>query len=146
MGEMTEESVVRYVAAGGVVVHDGRVLVLRRPSRSEVRLPKGHVEPGEREEETALREVGEESGYADLVLVADLGIQEVAFDYAGRRYERTERYFLMALEGDTRALRSGGEFQFHPVWLAWDDALQALSFEPEREWVRRARRQIANGK
>ena len=140
---MTTEPVVRYVAAGGVVVHNGRVLVLRRPGRGEVRLPKGHVEPGEKAEETALREVGEESGYADLVLGADLGAQEVAFNYAGRRYERTERYFLMTLmtlAGDAEAAHSGGEVQFDPLWLAWGDALQALSFEAEREWVRRARK------
>jgi 8-oxo-dGTP pyrophosphatase MutT (NUDIX family) len=135
-----EECVVRYIAAGGVVVHDGRVLVLRRPSRGEVRLPKGHVEPGEAAAETALREVGEESGYADLVLGADLGAQEVIFDHAGRRYERTERYFLMTLAGDVESADSGGEEQFDPVWLAWDDALEALSFDAEREWVRRARR------
>lgn len=39
--------VVRYVAAGGVVVGAGRVLVLERPGRNELRLPKGHVEHGE---------------------------------------------------------------------------------------------------
>ena len=37
----------RYLAAGGVVIHDGRMLVLDRPSRGEVRLPKGHIEGGE---------------------------------------------------------------------------------------------------
>ena len=37
----------RYAAAGGVVVDGDRMLVLERPERNEVRLPKGHVEPGE---------------------------------------------------------------------------------------------------
>jgi 8-oxo-dGTP pyrophosphatase MutT (NUDIX family) len=137
-----EDCLIRYTAAGGVVVHDGRVLVLRRPSRGEVRLPKGHVEPGEAVEETALREVGEESGYADLVLGADLGTQEVAFSYKGRRYARTERYFLMAPANDAESARSDGEAQFDPAWLPWDDALRALSYEAEREWVRRARKKM----
>jgi 8-oxo-dGTP pyrophosphatase MutT (NUDIX family) len=137
-----EDRVVRYTAAGGVVVHDGRVLVLRRPSRGEVRLPKGHVEPGEAVEETALREVGEESGYVGLVLGADLGTQEVAFGYKGQCYARTERYFLMALAGDAESARPGGEAQFDPAWLPWDDALRALSYEAEREWVRRAKRKM----
>jgi 8-oxo-dGTP pyrophosphatase MutT (NUDIX family) len=137
-----EDCVVRYAAAGGVVVHDGRVLVLRRPSRGEVRLPKGHVEPGEAVEETALREVSEEGGYVDLVLEADLGAQEVAFSYKGQRYARTERYFLMALAGDAESARPDGEAQFDPAWLSWDDALRALSYEAEREWVRRAKRKM----
>jgi 8-oxo-dGTP pyrophosphatase MutT (NUDIX family) len=128
-----------YHAAGGVVVRDGRVLVLRRPSRDEVRLPKGHVDPGEDARATALREVREESGYDGLIVQADLGEQVVEFDHQGRHFVRTERYFLMA-PADPAASPSGHEKQFEPEWLAWDEALQALTFEAEREWVRRARR------
>ena len=129
---------VRYTAAGGVVVDDDRVLVLRRPSRSEMRLPKGHVDLGETAQGAALREVSEESGYVNLVLKADLGTQVVEFDYEGRHVVRTERYFLMALAGGA-GLPVNGEKQFEPVWLPWDEALAALTFELEREWVRRAR-------
>jgi 8-oxo-dGTP pyrophosphatase MutT (NUDIX family) len=131
-------NVVRYLAAGGVVVHDGRVLVLRRPSRDEVRLPKGHVEPEEGARATALREVREESGYGDLAMQADLGEQVVEFDYQGKHVVRTERYFLMTL-ADPKAPLSSGETQFESEWLAWEEALQALTFEAEREWVRRAK-------
>ena len=138
---MPDKSTVHYTAAGGVLVHDGRVLVLRRPSRGEARLPKGHVEPGEDVRATALRETREESGYAGLVLGADLGTQVVEFDHAGRHVVRTERYFLLTL-ADRPDAPSGGEEQFEPVWLTWDEALAALTFEPEREWVRRARRRM----
>jgi 8-oxo-dGTP pyrophosphatase MutT (NUDIX family) len=135
----TNDNITRYLAAGGVVVHYGRVLVLQRPSRDEVRLPKGHVEPGENVEATALREVCEESGYDDLIIQADLGEQVVEFDHEGEHVVRTERYFLMALSDPTEP-PSGGEKQFEPKWLAWDEALGELTFEAEREWVRRARR------
>jgi 8-oxo-dGTP pyrophosphatase MutT (NUDIX family) len=135
---VVEEDTVRYTAAGGVVVHDGRVLVLRRPGRGEVRLPKGHVEPGESVQAAAVRETGEESGYADLMVVADLGTQVVEFDYAGRHVVRHEQYFLMALASHLDS-SAGGEEQFEPLWLTWDEALVALTFEEEREWVRRAR-------
>jgi 8-oxo-dGTP pyrophosphatase MutT (NUDIX family) len=133
------DSVITYLAAGGIVVRDGRVLVLLRPSRDEVRLPKGHVEPGEDAKTTALREVCEESGYDGLIVQADLGEQVVEFDYQGKHVVRTERYFLMALI-DPAASPSDSEKQFEPEWLAWEEALRALTFEAEREWVRRARR------
>jgi len=130
---------IRYTAAGGVVVSGGRVLVLRCPSRGEVRLPKGHIEPGEDMQATALRETREESGYANLVLKADLGTQVVEFNQQGRHVVRTERYFLMTPAGNLQGSPSDGEEQFEPAWLTWDEALAALTFEAEREWVRRAR-------
>lgn len=135
---MSDNAVVRYTAAGGVVVHDGRVLVLHRPGRGEVRLPKGHIEPGESAQEAALRETREESGYTNLVVQADLGTQLVEFERDGEHVVRTERYFLMEPVG--QAFQPVvGEPQFEPVWLPWDEALTALTFEPEREWVRRAK-------
>ena len=131
----------RYTAAGGVVVHDGQVLVLYRGSGGEVRLPKGHVEPGEEVQAAALRETREESGYASLVLVADLGTQLVEFGHGEWHVVRKERYFLMTLAAGSGP-PSGGEEQFEPRWLTWDDALVQLTFEEEREWVRRAKKII----
>jgi len=130
---------IRYEAAGGVVVDGALVLVLQRPSRDEVRLPKGHVEKGESAKETALREVAEESGYDDLETVADLGKQTVEFDYKGAHVVRDERYFLMRPKSLHCTERKKNELQFIPDWLGWEEALSALSFEAEREWVRRAR-------
>ena len=140
MGEkevsVPEDCVVRYVAAGGVVVHDGRVLVLRRPSRGEVRLPKGHVEQYELPQAAALREVAEESGYADLEVVADLGEQVVEFDVGDTHTIRHERYFLMRLRSERQIVRPGDDDdKFTPEWLSWDDAIAGLVFDEERRWL-----------
>ena len=80
---------IRYKSAGGIVVQKGileqrppaetLLLLLDRPSRAEVRLPKGHIDPGESAEEAALRETGEETGYGDLHVLADLGCRTVKF-------------------------------------------------------------------
>jgi len=139
-----KEKVKRYIAAGGVVFEDELVLVLRWPSRDEIRLPKGHVEAGETVREAAIREVSEESGYTRLEIEADLGSQRVAFDDEGRHVVRTERYFLMRLAGEVDRPSGSGEAKFDPVWLTWDEALDGLTFEAERNWVRRAMR-VANG-
>lgn len=54
-------------AAGGVVVNDcGEWLMIHRNGRWD--LPKGHLECGERIEECAAREVGEETGVAAEVV------------------------------------------------------------------------------
>jgi bis(5'-nucleosidyl)-tetraphosphatase len=129
---------IRYQAAGGVVVDSGRVLVLRRPSREEVRLPKGHIKKRESRAEAALREVTEESGYADLEVLADLGHQVVEYDYQDTHVVRDEYYYLMRLRSSRQTEREEQEHQFVPDWLNWDEALAELSYEPEREWVQRA--------
>jgi 8-oxo-dGTP pyrophosphatase MutT (NUDIX family) len=135
----------RYAAAGGVVVDlaGERVLVLFRArrlgpdERPEVRLPKGHIEPGESRQQAALRETGEEAGLPALEILADLGQQVVEFDWEGHHYVRDEAYFLMTIPPGNKP--DHPEKQFQPRWLAWEDALERLTFEAEREWVRRAR-------
>ena len=133
---MADNDPVCYDSAGAVVVCGDRVLALRRPSRGEMRLPKGHVESREKAQAAALRETREESGYTNLVVVGNLGTQIVEFNHKGRHIIRAERYFLMVLD-DSSSGPSGGEEQFEPTWLAWEEALAELTFESEREWVRR---------
>jgi 8-oxo-dGTP diphosphatase len=136
---------VRYRAAGGVVIDGDQILVLLRPSRDEIRLPKGHVEQGESAREAALREVREESGYADLAIGADLGHQTVEFAYQGDRVIRDEQYFAILLRSKRQVERKAKEEQFAPAWMGWEQALEALTFEAEREWVRRARPAAGTG-
>ena len=131
-----------YTAAGGVVTDGDRVLVLLRPTRKEVRLPKGHVEGFETVQEGALRETIEETGYPNIEIVGDLGSQRVEFVnrwVGGGKREREERFFLMKLLDDVTIPRPAEDWQFDPKWVSWDEAEEMLTFEAEREWVRRAR-------
>jgi 8-oxo-dGTP pyrophosphatase MutT (NUDIX family) len=142
---LTEQLPLRqYASAGGVVVADTgeRVLVLCRRDRlgprdcAELRLPKGHIEPGEDPQQTALREVREEAGLSPLNTVRDLGQQVVEFNWRGYHYIRHESCFLLTTLPSTQFFEP--EEQFERIWLHWDDALVQLTFEAEREWVRRA--------
>ncbi|HMN26664.1 MAG TPA: NUDIX domain-containing protein [Caldilineaceae bacterium] len=130
---------IRYKAAGGVVEHKGQLLLLDRPGRGEVRLPKGHIEAGENAASAALREIAEETGYDDLSIVADLGEQTVEFDYQERHIIRREHYFLVRLRSEHQTPRSATDAaQFFVRWAAPDEAVAQLTYAAERAMARRA--------
>lgn len=146
-----------YSAAGGVVCDEaGRVLLIERvvwrngSLVHEVRLPKGHVEAGETDEQAARREVCEETGYCDLRIVADLGEDFTHFTHDGRPIRRREHYYLMRLADPRRGepafdSPTAEEALFRPRWAAdLAEAEQQVTFESERRFIRRARA-ISNG-
>jgi len=136
--------IVRYVSAGGIVFDEGRVLLLRKPALGELVLPKGHIEPGERAEATALRETMEETGYINLESLADLGVLQSQYPKDGAWYIRNEAYFVMRLRDHARG--DMGDYDdaehdaatFERLWVPVDEAEAQISFEPARSFVRRA--------
>ncbi|HQE94240.1 MAG TPA: NUDIX domain-containing protein [Anaerolineae bacterium] len=136
---------ITYTAGGGVLTNAAGtdVLLLIRPARDEVRLPKGHIEPEESAADAALREVVEETGYDDIEIVADLGEQWIAFPLGDKIVRRTEHYFLMRARSLHQTERPRlDEQQFFTIWVPWNEAITHLTFEVEQEWIRRARQRL----
>jgi 8-oxo-dGTP pyrophosphatase MutT (NUDIX family) len=113
------------------------VVGMRRRDRDIVTwtLPKGTPNPGESREETALREVGEETGL-EVQIVAPIGSIEYTFVQHGTRIHKTVHYFLMEPVGGDLA-RHDREFA-QVKWVAFRDAPGLLTFETERDLVQRA--------
>jgi 8-oxo-dGTP diphosphatase len=112
-------------AAGGVIVRDGElgdeVLVVHRPHYDDWSFPKGKADPGEPDDECALREVEEETGLR-CELLDELPATEYV-DARGRA--KRVRYWRMHTVG--------GELVFrHEVdtadWLSVADARARLSY------------------
>ena len=57
-----EDGVEEIRAAGGVIVRDGLVVAVHRPEYDDWSFPKGKADPGESDEDCALREIEEETG------------------------------------------------------------------------------------
>jgi 8-oxo-dGTP diphosphatase len=118
-------------AAGGLVCRrdeDGNaeILVVHRSVYGDWSFPKGKLEPGEREEDAAAREVEEETG---LRCRLDREVATTRYrDSRGR--PKTVRYWLMTpLEGRLEAANEIDEARFVPI----GEAAALLTYERDRE-------------
>ena len=126
-------------SAGGVVHRpgtDGRELVIGSRRRERVgvswSLPKGTPIEGETLEQTALREVTEETGLG-VVITAPLDSISYTFVRDGVRISKTVHYFLMEPTGGDL---SEHDHEFEEVrWVTFSQAASLLTFESERGLV-----------
>jgi 8-oxo-dGTP pyrophosphatase MutT (NUDIX family) len=129
------------VSAGGLVVADRDdgpwvVLIAHRSASGVLQwtLPKGRTEEGEALEQTAVREVREETGL-DAEVVDKLGVVDYWFVWRPDRvrYHKFVHYFLMAhLGGDVETRDDEAE---EVVWLRYDEAIDRLTHPNERALV-----------
>ena len=155
-GEMpVSEAVSKAISAGGLVFReadDGIETLLcarTRPGRQgpdaplSWRLPKGTPEPGESVEETARREVQEETGVHVSLIAPITSIQYYFVGHDdGVRYDKTVHFYLMEPLGGSTA---DHDAEFDVVeWQAYDRALQLLEYDNERSVLEAARSLIAS--
>lgn len=128
-------------SAGGIVVRleGGRpslVVGLRRRDGDRHggtwTLPKGTPDPGEDVEQTAVREVEEETGLR-VRIISPLPSIEYTFVQGGARIHKTVHYFVMEPVGGALA-RHDHEFE-RVRWVRFEDARSLLTFETERVLV-----------
>jgi 8-oxo-dGTP pyrophosphatase MutT (NUDIX family) len=129
-------------SAGGIVVrHESGQPFLVVGARRRERdgrtwtLPKGTPNEGESREQTALREVEEETGLA-VRITGSLDSIEYSFVQSGTRIHKTVHYFLMEPVGGDL---SAHDHEFDEVrWVSFDAAATMLTFETERALVAKA--------
>lgn len=100
--------------------------------------PKGHVEPGEGEADTARRETAEETGISDLEFA--FGFRE-PIEYFYRREGKTmhkEVFFFLA-ETKTAEVRLSYEHTGYE-WLPFEEARAKLTFKNARDVLAKAER------
>ena len=132
---------VRATSAGGIVVRAGRhgpeiILGRRRRDRDGVTwsLPKGTPNRGETVEQTALREVTEETGL-DVEILEPAGAVEYWFVADGARIHKSVHYWVMRPVGGNLAVH---DHEFDEVaWFPLAEAEQRMSFDTERDLVQR---------
>ena len=121
------------VSCGGVVIFRGKILLLYKNFRNRYEgwvLPKGTIERGETYQETALREVKEETG-VNARINEYVGKSEYSFSIQGDVVEKEVHWFLMASDSYySRPQRE--EYFYHSGYYKYIEAYHLLKFPNEK--------------
>ena len=127
------------VSCGGIVIYRGKILTLYKSYRNKYEgwvLPKGTVEPGETHEQTAVREVYEESGVHGTI-IKYVGKSQYSFSIPEDTVEKEVHWYLMASSGYySRPQRE--EYFVDSGYYKYHEAYHLLKFSNERQILEKA--------
>ncbi|MDQ7822183.1 MAG: NUDIX domain-containing protein [Candidatus Eremiobacteraeota bacterium] len=138
-----EEREERQISAGGVVYKkEGqriKVCLIAKKDKRVWALPKGRLQPGENLEETARREIAEETGHLTEVREK---IDEISYHFYWKEanvfYHKTVYFFLMPVIQENFYPRDGEVDDV--IWLTLGEAYKKLTYLNEKEILRKAQK------
>lgn len=127
------------ISCGGIVIYRGKVLVLYKNFYDHYHgwvLPKGTVEPNEKFESTAVREVFEEGG-SKAEIVKYIDETHYTFRAGNDEISKTVKWYLMQA-GAFYSKPQKEEFFEDSGFYKFHEAYHLLKFENEREVLEKA--------
>ncbi len=136
----TPPRAVREFTAGGVVFRRRGELIdilMIQDRAGRWTIPKGHVEAGEKLEQTAIREVREETGLVELALGEKLDKLHFFYRKEGKLIFMTTYVYLMEALGDTSAIEpESSEGIADVAWFSTDKALELIEYKDTEKLFR----------
>lgn len=138
----TPPRAVREFTAGGVVwrqnpAGSGIDILMIQDRMGRWTIPKGHVEQGEKLEQTAVREVREETGLVELKIGEHLDKLHFFYRKEGKLIFMTTHVYLMQALGDTDAVRpENSEGIVDVAWFPKEEALKQIEYKDTEKLFR----------
>ena len=122
-------------SCGIILFNENKVLLLQHNDIGNARghwdFPKGHMEKGETEIQTALREVEEETGLKDLRLFSDFS-HKISYNLIKEEKEISkEVIFFLGVTNKINIILSGEHQDY--AWLTYDSAIERLTYNNAKE-------------
>ena len=118
-----------------------KFLLIKNVNGRHWSFPKGHVESGETEIETALRETKEETGlYVDL----DSRFREIASYNIGSNIKKDVVYFIAKANLDNNEVVLQKEEVSKYGWFEFEGAMDVLTFDNDRRILKSAKEYLKN--
>jgi len=137
-------------SSGGVIYRRGEagieVCIIAVAGGERWQLPKGHVDPGESLEETAGREVAEETGLTGRQIGKIDGIDYWFWNTHGHKKERVHKnvhFFLFEYESGST---ENHDYEVDDAaWFPIEEAMEKLTFDSEKGILKKAAAMIVPG-
>jgi bis(5'-nucleosidyl)-tetraphosphatase len=136
---------VREISAGAVIfrIEDNEpIYLLLHYGSGHWDFVKGHIEKGETELQTVVRETEEETGITDLKFIDGFRERIKYFFHRGKEIVYKEVIFYLA-ETKTAKVRLSHEHVGY-VWLPYKEALEMLTFENAKNVLKKAHKFLGN--
>lgn len=115
------------------------LLLLKHRYGGHWSFPKGHVEPGENEQQTALREVKEETG---LIITLHEGFRESVEYYPKSNVKKQVVYFLGFQQSGDIKMQEEEISEIH--WMDLDEARRQVTFKNDKNLIDKAKAYLTN--
>lgn len=123
----------KVISAGGIVIRnnpDKQILLTIYTHIKGLGFPKGHAEEGETFEQTAIREVTEETGLTELKIIKKLGVySKIATERDGTPVAKDIHIYLM--ETDKPNFHQEAEEKYD--WFDIDEAVSQMAVDEDRK-------------
>lgn len=120
-------------------VKDGTILylLLHYPS-GHWDLPKGHIEKGESEHETAARELLEETGIADINFIKGFR-EEISYEYKRAKKLSNKQVVFFLAKTELEDIKLSHEHKGFK-WLPYGPAFNKLTFDNAKNLLKKAKK------
>lgn len=127
--------------AGGVLFHKDKVYLIHKRERDEWLLPKGHIEDGEGLIDAAKREIREETGYTNFIVLGNEPSSVTEFRFKdGDKMARKKIHFFPALlvDEDNSRTKEMDEEGLEGGWFTIQEALGVVEYDDVAKAIQNA--------
>jgi 8-oxo-dGTP pyrophosphatase MutT (NUDIX family) len=125
----------KHFSAGAILTNGkNQFYLIHQLVRDEWLLPKGTIEEGETELETAFREVQEESGFKEISIVNEnpVGFEKYSFTHpeTKEKIDKKVTYFHFKINSDEKSETPEMEKEhLSGRWFCFDEAYEKITFD-----------------
>jgi len=138
---MAKHSMVVEESSGGVVVNNGKVVLVYQANTDTWSLPKGHVDANESLLEAAKREIFEETGIGSLKFIKELGSYKRG---TKRDINVIKKINILLFTTQQNELSPRDEINPVAKWINIDEVANLLSYEEDKSFFLKVKDQLTS--